>query len=98
MKRAKRTLRVKERKDAVEIKIIERKETKDDKIIDIIYKRIRNNPNIFCYAIKMFRKIKGYTQKDIAEMINVDNTTVSKWERGISFPKRETFKKMIKQL
>ena len=31
--------------------------------------------------IAQIRKDKGYTQKELAEKINVSNATVSKWER-----------------
>lgn len=32
------------------------------------------------------RKEKGYTQKDVAEALNVSVSAVSKWERGLNFP------------
>ena len=32
------------------------------------------------------RKIKGYTQKDVAEQLHVSVAAVSKWERGLNFP------------
>lgn len=36
--------------------------------------------------IAQIRKDKGYTQKELAEKINVSNGTVSKWETGKGFP------------
>lgn len=36
--------------------------------------------------IAQIRKDKGYTQKELAEIINVSNATVSKWETGKGFP------------
>lgn len=36
--------------------------------------------------IAQIRKDKGYTQKELAEKINVSNATVSKWETGKGFP------------
>lgn len=30
------------------------------------------------------RKDKGWTQKDLAERLNVTDKAVSKWERGVS--------------
>lgn len=36
--------------------------------------------------IAQIRKEKGYTQKELAEKINVSNATVSKWETGKGFP------------
>ncbi len=32
------------------------------------------------------RKLKGLTQKDLAEALHVSNQAVSKWERGLNFP------------
>lgn len=32
------------------------------------------------------RKNKGWTQKDLAERLNVTDKAVSKWERGLGFP------------
>ena len=32
------------------------------------------------------RKNKGWTQKDLAEHLNVTDKAVSKWERGLGFP------------
>ena len=32
------------------------------------------------------RKIKGYSQVELANKLNISNKTVSKWERGNGFP------------
>ena len=32
--------------------------------------------------IRELRKENGWTQKQLAEMLNVDNTTISSWELG----------------
>ena len=32
------------------------------------------------------RKRKGYTQKQLAETLNISDKTISKWERGGGFP------------
>ena len=37
-------------------------------------------------AIKLLRNRLGFTQKDLAEQLNVTDKAVSKWERGISAP------------
>lgn len=37
-------------------------------------------------AIKTLRAGAGYTQKDIADLLNVTDKAVSKWERGLSVP------------
>lgn len=36
--------------------------------------------------ITELRKDKGLTQKQLAELLNVTDKAVSKWERGLSFP------------
>ena len=36
--------------------------------------------------ISSLRKEKGYTQKQLAEMIQVSDKAVSKWERGMGCP------------
>ncbi len=36
--------------------------------------------------IKEHRLKKGYTQKELADLLFIDVTAVSKWERGISYP------------
>lgn len=38
--------------------------------------------------IKMLRKAKGLTQKDLAEQLHITDRAVSKWERGVSQTKR----------
>ena len=34
--------------------------------------------------IQRLRREKGYTQKALADMLNISDRTVSKWERGVS--------------
>ena len=36
--------------------------------------------------IAILRKTKGLTQRDLAEMLNVSDKAVSRWERGESYP------------
>ena len=36
--------------------------------------------------IQLSRKAKGFTQKELAEKINVSDKTISKWENGNSLP------------
>ena len=36
--------------------------------------------------IAALRKEKGYTQANLAELLNISNRTVSKWENGDGFP------------
>ena len=40
------------------------------------------------------RKEKGMTQKDLADMLNITERAVSKWERNIAFPYTETIPKI----
>lgn len=48
--------------------------------------------------IKDARIAKRYTQKDLADLINVKPTTVSGWELGRNEPSIETLKKIAKKL
>ena len=41
---------------------------------------------IFGSFIKEKRIEKGYSQKDLAEILFVSESAVSKWERGITYP------------
>jgi len=36
--------------------------------------------------IRKLRRDKGITQRELAEMLGVDRTAISKWEQGIAFP------------
>lgn len=36
--------------------------------------------------IKSFRKEKGWTQKELAEQLNVSDKTISSWETGRTYP------------
>ena len=40
------------------------------------------------------RKEKGMTQKDLADMLNITDKAVSKWERNIAFPDTATLPKI----
>ena len=40
------------------------------------------------------RKEKGMTQKDLADMLNITDKAVSKWERNIAFPDTATIPKI----
>jgi len=48
--------------------------------------------------IKNARLNKHYTQKDLAELINVKSTTVSGWELGRNEPSIDTLKKLATKL
>ena len=36
--------------------------------------------------IKRLRRSRGMTQEQLADILNISNAAVSKWERGDSFP------------
>lgn len=44
--------------------------------------------------ISTFRKEKGLTQKELADMLNITDKAVSKWERDISYPDTQTIPKL----
>lgn len=44
------------------------------------------NKKEFSQFIAQKRLAAGYTQKQLAELLYVDHSTVSKWERGLSYP------------
>lgn len=47
-------------------------------------------------SIKHIRKKKGITQFELSKKINVDQTTVSKWESGEAKPRVDTLIKLAK--
>ena len=44
--------------------------------------------------IKKLRKIKGFTQEELASKLNVTRQTISKWEKGYSVPDAEILEKL----
>ena len=48
--------------------------------------------------IKEYRNLAGYTQFELAEIINIDDRQMSKIERGVHYPSVPTFLKLIKIL
>lgn len=47
-------------------------------------------------AIKRQRRRAGLTQPALAAMLEVHETTVSKWENGIALPRAETLRRLAK--
>ncbi|MCM1570091.1 MAG: DUF5680 domain-containing protein [Roseburia sp.] len=41
---------------------------------------------IFSEKLQVLRKTKGYSQEEIAEMLDVSRQAVAKWEAGLSYP------------
>lgn len=44
--------------------------------------------------ISALRKEKGMTQKELADMLNITDKAVSKWERNVAFPDTATIPKI----
>ena len=44
----------------------------------------------FPEKLKAYRMVKGLSQKELAKLIGVDETTARKWEAGTSQPRQET--------
>ena len=34
-----------------------------------------------------YRRARGYTQCQLADLLDVDQTTISKWENGVAYPR-----------
>ena len=47
-------------------------------------------------TLRELRKESGFTQGYVANVLNVDQTTVSKWESGESLPRVETLLEIAK--
>ena len=46
--------------------------------------------NTFAEKLRKFRLEKGLTQKKLADLINVTPVAVSRWEKGLNYPQRDT--------
>ena len=44
--------------------------------------------------LRRLRKEKGYTQSDLARLLNIDRTTLTKYETGITEPDFERLKNL----
>ncbi len=49
-------------------------------------------------ALKKLREKTGLTQKDIASALNIDTSTVTKWETGESRPRAEKLPEIARLL
>ena len=52
--------------------------------------KYKNTGDLICDA----RKAKNMTQKELADMLNITDKAVSKWERGVSCPDINTIPKL----
>ncbi len=48
----------------------------------------------FAQNIRELRKIRKWTQKELSELVGVDERTISAWERGINEPHFKTLAKL----
>lgn len=48
--------------------------------------------------IAKLRKRAGYTQKDLAKLLNVDQSAVSKWESGAAKPLKKLHEPLARAL
>lgn len=46
--------------------------------------------NTLSLKLKEFRKQRGITQEELAEILSVSNKSVSKWELGEVYPSKKT--------
>lgn len=49
---------------------------------------------IFNENLKILRKSKGLTQKELANIVGVDQRTISAWEKGICEPSYQVLAKL----
>ena len=54
--------------------------------------------NKFGKRIQKLRKLKGLTQAEMAELLNVEIVTISRIENGSRFPKKENIENLAKVL
>ena len=70
------------------------KKEKNPKIIRIKDKEIKESTRAFGEWIKTFRKEAGYSQKELAEMMNVTRNSVINWEAGKYRPDADLFPRL----
>ena len=44
--------------------------------------------------LRYYRRLKGYTQKEVSSLINTDTSEISKWEREIKCPNLKNLLKL----
>src|SRR5699024_7823661 len=54
--------------------------------------------NMLGLKLKEYRKQKGMTQEELAELLGVSNKSVSKWELGDGYPNKKNMIKIAKTL
>ncbi len=58
-------------------------------------KRIAEKDKIFAENLKVIRKSLGLTQQDIADELQINRTTYTKYERGVTEPPFEIIRKLV---
>lgn len=48
----------------------------------------------FSKRLRSLREMKGITRKELAEMIGISESTLQRWERGITLPSLKYIKKL----
>ncbi|MDE6189582.1 MAG: helix-turn-helix domain-containing protein [Clostridia bacterium] len=48
----------------------------------------------FAINLKYARRAKGFTQDKLAQILNVDQTTISAWEKGVCEPSLDMLAKL----
>lgn len=51
---------------------------------------------VFCEKLQALRKRKGLTQEELAEVLFVPRTAISKWESGRGYPSNDSLKAVSK--
>lgn len=55
-------------------------------------------PVFFGETIRNARKSAGFTQRQLAQLLDVANTSISNWEKGLSRPDADTIQKLCEIL
>ena len=55
----------------------------------------RNRESTFAERLKMHRRLCGYTQWQVADVLNINRTTYTKYETGVSEPSQEVLRKIV---
>lgn len=50
--------------------------------------------SIFSERLKELRKKRGYTQSELADILNIKRATIAKWETGMTEPRIESLIKL----
>ena len=54
--------------------------------------------SLLCLKLKEYREQKGLTQEELAELLDVSDKSISKWELGSGYPSKKNMKKILELL